>query len=194
MLDDDASSPDPRPDSGIEGEQAERKIARYRIRVLLPLPLPEALDYLASEEIDAGSFVRVPLGQRSLVGVVWDGTGDELPAARLKPMLETLPAPKLRPELRRFIERVAAYTMAPPGAVLRMAMSAPEALQPPRPRRLCAASLAGIAALAQTQTKRPLSPARRRVLERLQEGPAMMAAELARLAGCSAGVVRDLLA
>jgi len=193
MLDDDASSPDPRPDSGIEGEQAERKIARYRIRVLLPLPLPEALDYLAPEEIDAGSFVRVPLGQRSLVGVVWDGTGDELPAARLKPILETLPAPKLRPELRRFVERVAAYTMAPPGAVLRMTMSAPEALEPPRPRRLCAASDAGLAALADPPPGKTLTPTRRRVIEVLRGGPPLPAAELARLAACGAGVVRDLL-
>ena len=84
--------------------------------------------------------MRVPLGQRSLAGVVWDGAGDELPVERLKPIIEMLPTPPLRPELRRFVERVAAYTMAPPGAVLRMTMSVPEALQPPRPRRLCAAS------------------------------------------------------
>src|SRR2546423_1675720 len=76
-----------------------------------------------------GTLVRVPLGNRSLAGVVWDGTGEELPVERLKPILETLSAPALRPELRRFVERVAAYTMASPGVVLRMAMSVPEALQ-----------------------------------------------------------------
>ncbi len=167
------------------------------MRVLLPLPLPEALDYLALQGAappEPGTFVRVPLGQRNLVGVVWDGAGNEVPVERLKPVLEILPSPALRPELRRFVERVAAYTMAPPGAVLRMAMSNPDALRPPRPRRLCAASAAGLAALADTPTGRRLSPARRRVVEVLREGPPVAAAELARLAGCSPGVVRDLLA
>ena len=39
-----------------------------------------------------------------------------------------------------------------------------------------------------------LTAARRRVLEVLRDGPPMAAAELARLAGCGAGVVRDLIA
>src|SRR5262245_3669721 len=190
MPDDHASSPEL---LSPDGEAAER-----RIRVLLPLPLPEALDYLAPQGApppEPGAFVRVPLGRRNLAGVVWDGApGDELRAERLKPVLEILPAPSLRPELRRFIERVAAYTMAPPGAVLRMAMSVPEALQAPRARRLCAASPAGVAGLTATEADGPLSPARRRVLERLRGGPPMTAAELARLAGCSAGVIRGLLA
>src|SRR5919201_6728379 len=189
MPDDHSSSAEPAPPEGrTEG---------HRIRVLLPLPLPQALDYLVLDGAtppEPGTFVRVPLGRRNLAGVVWEEAGDELPSERLRRILEILPVPALRPELRRFIERVAAYTMTPPGAVLRMAMSVPDALQPPRPQRLCAASAAGIAALAEGQTGRPLSPARRRALERLREGPPIMAAELARLAGCSAGVVRDLLA
>src|SRR6202007_3319857 len=94
----------------------------------------------------------------------WDGSGDALPVERLRPIHETLRAPGLRPELRRFVERVAAYTISPPGAVLRMAMSVPDALQPRRPRRLCAISAAGMAA-------QRLTPARRRVLEILRGTP-----------------------
>src|SRR5438552_18742839 len=110
-----ASSREPSPIGFGEQEKPGR-----RVRVLLPLPLPEALDYLAPEGAsvgisppEPGSFVRVPLGQRSLVGVVWDGAGDGLPEARLKPIIETLPASRLQPDLRRFVERVAVYTMAP---------------------------------------------------------------------------------
>ena len=142
---------------------------------------------------EAGSFVQVPLGGRSVTGVVWDGTGLDLPLERLKPVLETLPAPKLQPELRRFVERVAGYTMASPGSVLRMTKSVPEALQPPRPRRICAASPAGVLALADPRPGKRLTFARRRVLEVLRDGPPLPAAELARLAGCGPGVVRTLV-
>src|SRR5947208_12236200 len=175
----------------------EQETAARRIRVLLPLPLPEALDYLGPEGTsppEPGSFVNVPLGQRSLTGVVWDGVGEELPEDRLKPIIETLPAPRLQPELRRFVERVAAYTMAPPGAVLRMTMSVPEALLSPRPRRLCAASPIGMAALTGATTQTRLTPARRRVIELLSNSPPLPASELVRLAGCGSGVLRDLIA
>src|SRR3954470_19886848 len=99
MPDDHASSREPLPIGVGEQETAAR-----RIRVLLPLPLPEALDYLGPEGTsppEPGSFVNVPLGQRSLTGVVWDGVGEELPEDRLKPIIETLPTPRLPPELRR---------------------------------------------------------------------------------------------
>ncbi len=170
--------------------------AEHRVRVLLPLPLPDALDYRVPEgdrRPEPGSFVRVPLGGRSLVGVVWDEEGAELEFSRLKPVAEILPLPPLEPTLCRFVERVAAYTMAPPGAVLRMAMSVAEALQAPRPRRRCAISAAGHAALAADPPKPPLTPARRRVLETLRDRLPLPLVEAARLAGCGTGVVRDLV-
>ena len=109
----------------------------------------------------AGGFVRVPLGRRSLIGVVWDEAEDErgveLAADRLRTIDETLPLPPLASSLRRFVDRVAAYTMTPPGAVLRMSMSVVEALQPLRPRRLCTISPAGLAALADPGPGAPLT-------------------------------------
>src|SRR5215831_12414382 len=191
MPDDHTSSREPSPIGN-----GTREVAVRRVRVLLPLPLAEALDYLAPDAAlppNPGSFVRVPLGQRSVTGVVWDEAGGELPEERLKPITETLGAPRLKPDLRRFVERVAGYTMAPTGAVLRMTMSVPEALQPPRPKRLCAAAPTAAAALAAPTIEARLTPARRRVLEILCNGPPMPAAELARLAACGPGVVRDLI-
>jgi primosomal protein N' (replication factor Y) len=165
---------------------------------LLPLPLAGPLDYLlpaGAAMPPPGSFVRAQLGPRRLVGVVWEAAGDEaVPAARLKPLSEILPAPPLRPELRRFIERVAGYTLAPPGAVLRMAMSVEAALLPPPPRRVCAATPGGVAALAESADGKTLTPARRRVLAALRDGGGGTVADLARRAGCTAGVVRGLVA
>src|SRR5260370_20440637 len=144
------------------------------VRVMLPLPLPEPLDCLLPagaampEEFDklAGSFVRVSLGSRRLIGVVWDGRSGEseraLRVERLKPIIEILPTPKLQPELRRFVERTAAYTLSPPGMVLRMAMSVEQALLPPAPRRVCVATAAGLAALADAGAAKPLTASRRR--------------------------------
>src|SRR5579863_5593559 len=164
------------------------------LRVLLPLPLADALDYRLPDGVQmppAGTFVRAPLGARSLVGVVWQGEAGEVSAERLKLVGEILPTPPLPEELRRFVERVAAYTLAPPGMVLKMAMSVPEALSPPRPRRGCALSPKGLAALAEPGS---LTRARLRVLKAAREAGTSPAAELAARAGCGVGVVRDLLA
>jgi primosomal protein N' (replication factor Y) len=172
-----------------------------RVRVMLPLPLPEALDYLPPGGIappEPGSFVRVGLGSQNLIGVVWEGNGgEELPLDRLKPVIEVLPSPPLRPELRRFVERVAAYTLAPPGMVLKMAMSVEEALLPRVPRRVCALTPTGLAALESSEAGgagQKLTAARRRVLQALHDEGACSTAELARRAGCGAAVVRGLIA
>jgi primosomal protein N' (replication factor Y) (superfamily II helicase) len=197
MPEDHASSADPPIVCGAAAPPGEVPAALRHVRVLLPLPLPAALDYLVPEVVaplEPGSFVRVPLGARSLVGVVWGGADNEMPVERLKLVVEALPLPRLRPELRRFIERVAAYTMAPPGMVLRMTMSVAAALEAPRARRLCVLAPAGLAALSGTAPPKQLTQARQRVLEALHQGPSLAAAELARVAGCGPGVVRALVA
>jgi primosomal protein N' (replication factor Y) len=168
-----------------------------RVRVLLPLPLPAALDYRVPEgqtPPEPGSFVRVSLGPRQLIGVTWQGEGDDVPAERLKPIVEVLAAPPLPAELCRFIERVAAYTLSPPGMVLSMAMRSEAALLPPSPRRVCTITEEGLAALDESPPPKRLTPGRRRVLELLREGPAATVAETARTAGVGAAVVRGLSA
>ncbi|MGH7094431.1 MAG: primosomal protein N', partial [Stellaceae bacterium] len=119
---------DPASASGVNVPAAPlpRDAVAQRVRVMLPLPLPEPLDYCVPTCMtpSPGSFVAVELGPRRLFGVVWDDApeaGESLPAARLKPLCEVLPSPPLSAELRRFVARVADYTLAPPGVVLRMA-------------------------------------------------------------------------
>ncbi len=190
---------DPAANSGTPSPVAPEPLRR--MRVMLPVPLPDTLDYLALDDAplpEAGAFVRVSLGSRRLIGVVWEGPsgddGDAVADDRLKAVIEVLPTPPLKPELRRFVDRVAAYTLAPPGMVLKMAMSVEEALLPPPPRRVCAISPAGVAALAESEGGKKLTAARRRVLAVLRDESAGAAAELARRAGCGAGVVRGLIA
>ncbi|WP_456306900.1 primosomal protein N' family DNA-binding protein, partial [Neoroseomonas oryzicola] len=111
--------------------------AAPRVRVLLPLPLGNAYDYRVPEglALTPGAFVVVPLGGRETIGVVWDGEPDPgLSENRLRNVQAVLDAPPMTAVLRRFVDWVAAYTLSPPGAVLRMAMSAPSALEPPAPQ------------------------------------------------------------
>jgi primosomal protein N' (replication factor Y) len=166
-----------------------------RCSILLPLPLAGAYDYAAPGSVPPpGTFVTVPLGGRTVPGVVWDGAaGEGVAAERLRPIAALLDVPPMPEELRRFVDWVAAYTMTPPGAVLRMAMSVPAALAPPRPARGCVPTPAGEAALGAESGEPKLTAARRRVLSLATEGPPRPAAELARAAGCGAGIVRGLL-
>jgi primosomal protein N' (replication factor Y) len=163
-----------------------------RVSVLLPLPLAGAYDYRVPEDLTVapGDFVIVPLGQRLLPGVVWGPATGEVVEAKLKPVRERLAVPPMREELRRFVDWVANYTLSPPGAVLRMAMSVPDALLPPRMIAAYTLGASGRAALSdETAT---MTAARRRVLQLLADGPPATAADIGRRAGCGSGVVRSL--
>ncbi|MDP6812108.1 MAG: primosomal protein N' [Alphaproteobacteria bacterium] len=161
-----------------------------RVHVLLPLPLTGAYDYaVAGEEpVAVGDFVAVPLGRRAVLGVVWgEGPADAEGAVadeRLRPITARLDTPPMAAVTRRFVDWLAAYTCADPGSVLRMAISVPAALEPPKPRlgyRLAGAPPARMTA------------ARSRVLEVLADGLALPAATIAELAAVSGGVVRGLV-
>src|SRR3546814_4220385 len=99
--------------------------------VLLPYPLAGAYDDGGPCGVDRapGDFVEVPLGPRRVIGVVWDDAerppADEPAVAtdKLKSVLRRLDASAMRPAMRRLVRWIGAYTLTPPGAVLRMTMS-----------------------------------------------------------------------
>ncbi|SMF08370.1 replication restart DNA helicase PriA [Tistlia consotensis] len=183
---------------GAPPDAAPAEAEAVRLAVLLPLPLAGSYSYLApaAAGLGPGDLVLVPFGRRELWGVVWDReTGPDgapsaeaaLDTARLKWVGRRLPAPPLPEVSRRFVDWVAAYTLAAPGAVLRMVVSVSSALEPPKPQqavRLVEPAPEGLRPTAQ----------RRAVLEAASEGPARPAAELARAAGVTPEVVRKLVA
>jgi primosomal protein N' (replication factor Y) (superfamily II helicase) len=159
------------------------------VRVLLPLPLADAYDYSVPEGMAAepGRFVIVPLGKRLVLGVVWGpGTG-EVAAERLRDIAEMLESPPMAETTRRFVDWVAGYTLSPAGAVLRMAMSVPSALEPPRTETVYLAPEGGRDPLIK------LTPARKRVLDQLEGGPALPMAELCRLVGVGSSVIKAMV-
>ena len=162
--------------------------ARKRVPVLLPYPFPGPFDYAVPEgmAVQPGDLVLVPLNRRAEVGVVWDaGQGDPVPAAKLKPVDAVLDAPPMQPALRRFIDWIAAYTLAPPGDVLAMALRL-NALAPPVPQ-------AGWS-LADPLPQAKLTAARQRVATLLADRIPRTGAALARDAGVSAAVIRGMAA
>jgi primosomal protein N' (replication factor Y) len=168
-----------------------------RVQVLLPLALPGAFDYRVGDGPvpEPGTFVRVPLGARERTGVVWDPPGDgEIPApgnlkpGKLKDMIAVLDAPPMAEVTRRFIDWVAKYTVAPPGAVLKMAMSVEAALAPP-------AMLTAYAAVADWVAPKGLrlTPQRTKVLQFLADGPPRLLADIRAETGAGAPVVKGLV-
>jgi primosomal protein N' (replication factor Y) len=157
-----------------------------RLPVLLPYPFAGPFDYAppSGTALQPGDIVLVPLNRRQEAGVVWDTAhGPPVPAAKLKPVTARLEAPPLPAALRRFIDWVAAYTLAAPGEVLAMALRV-NALVPLPP-------LQGWQAADPLPDARITDP-RRRVLDMLAGGGAHTAQDLARRAGVSTGLLRAM--
>jgi primosomal protein N' (replication factor Y) len=166
-------------------DASRQNAGRRRVAVMLPYPLGP-FDYAVPDGLDLadGDYVRAPLGPREVLGVVWgEGLGDIAPA-KLKPVAGRFEAPQMPAVHRRFIDWVAHYTLSPPGAVLRMSLTAPKALEPARPSMAFR--------LAAVPPPLTLTTARGRVLKALEERGTATAQELAEAAGCGVAVVRGL--
>ena len=105
-----------------------------RIRCLVFNAALGPLDYRVPEGmvVEPGSVVVAPLGPRQIVGVVWEAErlpGVDVPAAKLRAILQVLPVPPLPAPLRRLIEWCADYYLASPASVARMALSSTSALR-----------------------------------------------------------------
>lgn len=152
--------------------------------VLLPLPLPEAFDYAEPEGLvlAVGDLVRAPLGRREVVGVV-QGLRPAAGGNRaLRAVAERLELPSLPPTTLAFVRWAARYAVESPGQPLAMVLRGLRA-PPPRPA-------VGVVATGLAPAR--LTPERSRVLA-LADVP-FPAAELARQAGVSAGVITALIA
>ncbi len=153
--------------------------------VLIPLPVPEAFDYEVPEALTLarGDQVAVPLGPRLIRGVVsevFETTGSN---RRLKTVDALLDEPPLPSRVVDFVEWAGRWTLSAPGE---MAATALKGLRAPRPR-----PERKVRRVGDRQPSRP-TPARAAVLEALSDR-AMPAADLARAANVSSGVVKGLV-
>jgi primosomal protein N' (replication factor Y) (superfamily II helicase) len=158
-----------------------------RLRILLAHPLLGPYDYgaLAGAVLAPGDVVSVPLGRQTSIGVVWEPESHAVGSvadAKLRAVSARLPVPAMAAPLRRFIDWVARYYVQSPGAVLRMALSAPQALEAEKTRLVFRA-----AASAPEQ----LPPKRRAALEALGNRHGTLA-ELARQTGITSAMLKSL--
>ena len=159
-----------------------------RARVILLNAALGPLDYRVPQgmAVEPGSIVLAPLGPRQIVGAVWEPErlkAEEVGDNRLRPLLHAYDLPPLAAPLRRLIEWTADYYLAPPAAVLRMALPSSGALEGAR-------SITEYRATGRVPQR--LTPQRAQALERIGERQGLVS-ELAIIGGVSDGVIRGLV-
>ena len=121
-----------------DGAEPSALPAPRLVDVLVPVALDHAYTYRVPADLALapGDLVSVPLGPRTATGVVWAGRVEVRPGLhnRVRDVEEKLDLPPLTPELRRFVDWVADYTLTQRGTVLRMALRMGEHLPPARER------------------------------------------------------------
>ncbi len=157
------------------------------VAVLTTQPLDRPLDYKApAGGCFLGAFVEVPLGPRKVLGVVWAKGQGGFEASKIRSVIKVLDVAPMREEMQVFLDRVGAYTLSSPNAMLRLATRAPGLMDP--------VSMRKVYALGQAEPDR-VTKARERVIAVLEDhgGLRFTQRELAELAGVSASVIKGLV-
>ena len=166
--------------------QANDFIEGEAVAVLTTEPVHQLFDYRApAGGVHIGDLVKVPLGPRRVLGVVW-GKGTGFEPAKLREIAMVADHAPLSADFITFLTKVADYNVAPLSAVLRLATRAPGLLDPPAKRKLIS--------LTERQPGK-MTPARQRVIGFLrgEGGRPFAPAELAQFAGVSPGVITGLI-
>src|SRR3974390_2885373 len=159
------------------------------VDVLVPVARDQTYSYRvpAGLELSPGDLVAVPLGARGeTMGVVWAENTNPKPRLhnRVKNVADSLAVPPLKPELRKFVDWVADYTLCPRGMILRMALRMGQHLGSARER---------IGVRRSGPPPQRMTPARARVLALFTDNFTRAKGDAAREAGVSLGVIDGLI-
>ena len=155
------------------------------VSVLLPGGAPGPFDYaMGGHDLKRGDIVRVPLGRREAIGVVWGPGEGGVPAAKMKAVVDRYDVPALPATLTDFVDWMAGYVVASKGAVLSLCLRGGEALAPPRTKILYRRG--GLEPSRAT-------PQRQRVLAAAADGLARAPSEFAQMAGVGVATVKGLI-
>ncbi|WP_298957888.1 primosomal protein N' [uncultured Methylobacterium sp.] len=154
--------------------------------VLIPLALDTAYSYAVPAGLDLaeGDVVQIPLGPRETVGVVW-GLRDGAAGGNLRKVTARIADEGMAPPLRRLVDWIARYTLAPKGSALAMALRLPE--EGPRTET----AKVGVRATGAAPSR--ITAARSKVVAVAADGAVRGKRALALEAGVSAGVIDGLI-
>ena len=160
-------------------------VPQSTLAIAVAAPVGGIYDYLAGPAVGAvrGAIVMVPFGGRHLPGIVMGAAIGDVPVAKLRAVESLVTLPPLSDALVQFIERVAAWTMAPLGAVVKMVLSQPAAFdRPPQQKHYSIGVPVG-------ETR--LTPARQHVLDYFAKTEASAAPDYqAATGGVTAAMIR----
>ncbi|RVU18093.1 primosomal protein N' [Methylobacterium oryzihabitans] len=154
--------------------------------VLIPLALDTAYSYAVPAGLDLaeGDVVQIPLGPRETVGVVW-GLRDGAAGSNLRKVTARIADEGMAPPLRRLVDWIARYTLAPKGSALAMALRLPE--DGPRTET----AKVGVRATGAAPSR--ITAARSKVVAVAADGAVRGKRALALESGVSAGVIDGLI-
>ena len=154
--------------------------------ILIQLALDTAYSYAVPAGLDLaeGDIVQVPLGPRETIGVVW-GLDERASGGNLRPVTGRVEAPPLSDALRKLVDWLARYTLAPKGSALAMALRLPDETARNEAPRI------GV----RTSGKPPArqTAARSKVMAAAADGAVRGKSALAKEAGVSLSVVDGLI-
>ncbi|HEY6301705.1 MAG TPA: hypothetical protein VIX14_01450, partial [Terriglobales bacterium] len=165
-------------------QSASASIIEQQASVLLPLPLDHSYDYTLPAGVMArrGMLVRAPLGSRQLVGVVWGAAQGGIADDKIK-ACQPLGHARLPESLCNFVDWMAQYTLARPGAVLAQALRV-HGLFDERPQQQ---------GLAASMAAGKSTPARQRVYQLMRDSRVRSAGEIAKQANVRSGVISAMV-
>ena len=158
-----------------------------RINVLLPIPVSQYYEYLNEDlSLRIGDLVEVPFGKRYLPAVVIGSVEGQVEVSKLKRVLSKYDLPRISEEMMNFVVWVSAYNMVSAGSVLKMVLSAPQALLPPRRIK------AFVNAFDMQKQGVKLTPGRKRVLDYLADNKTRTVQEIIEFARATPAIIRGL--
>ncbi len=102
-----------------ETEVRPEAMSRIFLKILVPGPFADGLTYHATDRVDAGIRVRVPLGTREVIGLCCGHTAPPDNIETTRPIIEVLDTqPIIDPALFQLAEFAADYYLAPLGDLL----------------------------------------------------------------------------
>ncbi len=155
------------------------------VKILIPNVVNSGYDYRLTADADLGTFVRVSVMNRPYIGVVY-GVGDSnLPPEKIKNTIDVFPEHLSVADLQ-WIQKMSAWTLMTPGAVLRLIVNVPDAFSPPRMEQLYTYN---------PDTKIRMTDARQSVADAFasNDNDAMGVSDIQNIAHVSGAVVRGMI-